>query len=237
MIAPLEMMQRAEPVHQLLDAEERDGLLDDERRRIADELQDHAAQTFFVIGLVARAALAELPPDRASEPLAAALIQMGDLATAGAKHLREAMFTLNHAEVDGRDVVPALWRLVRGFQQRTGIDADLVVTGRQGRLPTEVAEALHAVARIALANTERHGSASAVVLGLRCSPRSVTLSIQDDSAGAAQPAGKRMAAGATHFVVNGVGERVRNLGGTFTAKPGRDGGFVVRTRLPFKRSL
>ena len=134
-----------------------------------------------------------------------------------------------------RSAHSALWRLVRGFQQRTGIDADLVVTGREGRLPTDVAEALHAVGRVALANTERYGAASAVVLGLRFSPRSVTLSIQDDSTGAAQPSGKRIADDARHFGLQGVGERVRHLGGNFIAKPGRDGGFVVRARLPFKR--
>jgi signal transduction histidine kinase len=43
---------------------------------------------------------------------------------------------------------------------------------------------------------------------------------------------KRIADSATHFGLRGVGERVRHLGGSFVAKPARDGGFVVRTRLP-----
>jgi PAS domain S-box-containing protein len=197
-------------------------------------LQDHALQTFFVIGLVARAALAELAPDRVSEPVAAALVQLVDLASAGTEHLREAIFALNHGEVAARGVVPALWRLVRSFQQRTGIEADLIVTGAQRQLPTEIAEMLHMVGREALANVERHPQAGAVVLGLHIARHSVTLSIQDDGAGTSAPALKRIADSATHFGLRGVGQRVRRLGGTFVAQPARDGGFLVRTRLPLK---
>jgi PAS domain S-box-containing protein len=70
--------------------------------------------------------------------------------------------------------------LVRCFQQRTGIEADLVMTGRHGPLPAAVAETLHAVAQEALAKFERCAKASAVILGVRVAPRSVTLCIQDD---------------------------------------------------------
>jgi PAS domain S-box-containing protein len=197
-------------------------------------LQDHALQTFFVIGLVARAAVAELPPDRVSEPVAAALVQVMELATAGTEHLREAIFALNHSEVVAGGVVPALWGLVRAFQQRTGIDADLLVSGTPRQLPTEVSEMLHAVAREALANVERHSQAGAVVLGLHIARHSVTLSVQDDGASASEPVVERIADSATHFGLRGVGQRVRRLGGTFVAQAARDGGFLVRTRLPLK---
>jgi PAS domain S-box-containing protein len=73
-----------------------------------------------------------------------------------------------------------LSRLVRCFEQRTGIEAALVVTERQGPLSPELAERLKPVAYAALANIERSATASAVVLGLRVGPRSVTLTIQDD---------------------------------------------------------
>jgi PAS domain S-box-containing protein len=74
-----------------------------------------------------------------------------------------------------------LGRLVRCFQQRTGIDADLVMTGRRGPLEAPVAETLHAAAEEALATVERRAQASAVLLGLRVTARSVTLCVQDDA--------------------------------------------------------
>jgi signal transduction histidine kinase len=197
-------------------------------------LQDHALQTFFIIGLVARAALAELAADRVSEPIAAALVQLVQLAAAGTEHLREAIFTLKQSDIDGEGVVPALWRLVRAFQQRTGIDSDLLVTGTGRQLPTEIAEMLHAVGREALANVERHSQAGAVLLGLHIARHSVTLSIQDDGIGTAEPMLARIASSATHFGLRGVGQRVRRLGGTFVAQAAPDGGFRVRIRLPLK---
>ena len=76
-----------------------------------------------------------------------------------------------------------LSNLATDFRQRTGIEADIVLTGAQRRLPTKVAEALYATAREALANVERHSDAGAVILGLHIRGQSVTLSIQDDGTG------------------------------------------------------
>jgi PAS domain S-box-containing protein len=118
--------------------------------------------------------------------------------------------------------VVELGRLVRCFEQRTGIQADLVLTGLAGvALPTDLAGALEAVGRAALANVEQHSQVSAVVLGLRVGPRGVTLSIQDDGVGVAPGA-----------VARNLSQRVRRLGGTLVARPLPDGGFVVRLRLP-----
>jgi PAS domain S-box-containing protein len=204
-----------------------------ERAREIVELQDQALQTFFVISMAASAALADLP----SEPVASALAQIGELALAGTDSLRDAVFALNHSEVSGRGVVAAMGRLVSRFQRRTGIDAELIASGPPDRLSTDAAEMLYAVVGQALSNVERHSTASAVVVGLRVSPQSVTLTVHDDSGGASRPPGAMRIAGcATEFGLRGVGQRVRNVGGTFIAHRGRDGGFVVRVRLPLNSS-
>jgi PAS domain S-box-containing protein len=54
-------------------------------------VQDHALQTFFVIALVARAALDDLPPSSLGEPAAIALAQVVDLASAGTAYIRCAI--------------------------------------------------------------------------------------------------------------------------------------------------
>ncbi|MBV8715238.1 MAG: hypothetical protein JOZ65_09230 [Chloroflexi bacterium] len=195
-------------------------------------LQDHALQTFFVIGLLARAALAELEPDQVSANVATALVQIIDAATAGREHLGQAVFALGHAEVGQNGVVQALQTLARQFQERTGIETAVLVTGATRNLSNEAAETLHHAAAEALANIERHSQAGAVVLSLQLARRSVTLSIHDDGVGIANPALERIASSANQFGLRGVGLRVRRLGGTFIARPSRDGGFVVRTRLP-----
>jgi hypothetical protein len=72
----------------------------------------------------------------------------------------------------------------RDFRTRTGIEADLVLTGSDERIDTDVAETPYSTARAALANVELHSRAGAVLLGLHISSRSVSLSVQDDGDGA-----------------------------------------------------
>ena len=82
------------------------------------------------------------------------------------------------------ELVRALWQLVREFQKRTGLEADLVESGTARRAPPEIAEVLHAVAREGLANVEQHARATAVVVSLGFEPDAVTLTVQDDGVGA-----------------------------------------------------
>jgi signal transduction histidine kinase len=229
------MIERLDHVRNELDGAQAEWLRGDERRRIARELHDHVEQTFFAIGLAAKATLdkrGEQGPDDTC--LADSLARAGDLASAGAEQLRAAIFALNHAEFAGPSLIPALWNLVRSFQQRTSIDADLVLTGTQRNVPTEVAEALHAMAREALANVERHSRAAAVVLALHISTHFITLTVHDDGAGASRLLLKRIGASTTHFGLRGVRERVQRQHGRFVAGPGPDGGFLVRARIPLQ---
>jgi signal transduction histidine kinase len=189
-------------------------------------------QTFFAIGLTATAALDGPQRSRPAPPMSQALKQVGHLATVGAEQLRSAIFALNHAEFAGRGLMAAFWNLVRSFQNRTGIETDLVLTGAQRQVPAEVGEVLHAMAREALTNVERHSRAGAVVLRLHVAASSITLTIHDDGAGASPLVLKRIWNSATHYGLRNMRDRVRQLRGTLVAGPGPDGGFVVRARIP-----
>lgn len=144
------------------------------------QVQDFALQTFFVIGLVAGAALADLPTEGTTDGASAALVEILGLASTGTAQIRDAIVTLNRAEVVERGFVCALRQLVHSFAQRTGIEATVVLTGPERPLAPEVAQRLHTIASEALANAERGAQARAVALTLRMGRRSVSLSIEDD---------------------------------------------------------
>jgi signal transduction histidine kinase len=226
-----DMIGRLQQLRSLVEQSERDRLLEDERRRIAQELHDRVAQTFFSIGLTANAAL-ETPSSNGDDSLRGALGAVRALSSEGAEQMREAIFALIRAEVHDRGLVQALWKLVRSFQSRTGLEADLVLAGTERRLPPRLAETLHAAAREALANVEHHAQASAVVVSLHFSQRAATLTIQDDGVGVSPLMLRGIDTSATHFGLRDLRERVRRLGGTFSIRPGDDGGLVLRTRLP-----
>jgi PAS domain S-box-containing protein len=233
-----ELKQIGDALHRLRgqhDAEQRERLLGEERQLIACGLHEHVEQAFFAIGLTAAAAMGLASTSRAGqspsgdicESLVDALSYVTQLSATGSEQLRAASVALNQAEVVGRGLVPALSKLVRDFGQRTGIEAELVLTGSEQRLQREVAETLYAVAREALVNVQHHSRAGAVLLGLHISPRNVTLCIQDDGSDASAAAYS-----GTHSGLRGIAERVLCLSGTFAAGPNPDGGFLVRTRLP-----
>jgi signal transduction histidine kinase len=228
------VLERQKLARGRLDAAEDEGLRADERQRIARELHDQVEQTFFAIGLTANTALDPRLGNDSTGPFSDALARTAVLANSGAEQLREAIFALNHAEVAGEGLIPTLFKLVRSFRQRTGIEADLALTGPRRQIPTEIGEALSAVAREALANVERHARAGAVVLRLEARQRFIALTVHDDGAGAPPLLFKQIADSATHFGLRGLRQRVQHLHGTFAAGPGPDGGFVVRVRIPLQ---
>jgi signal transduction histidine kinase len=213
-----------------LEETERAKLIADERERIARELHDRVEQAFFGIGLNVNALLAG--PSASPAETFQALITVRRSASQGAEDLRAAIFALSRAEVHDLGLVQALWQLVREFQNRTNLEADLVESGAERRAPPEIAEVLHAVAREGLANVEQHARASAVVVSLRFEPEAVTLTVQDDGVGASPLVMSTLADSATRFGLTSLRERVMRLGGSFTAQSGEEGGFIVRAHVP-----
>jgi signal transduction histidine kinase len=222
---------RLRQLREQLETTEHARLLEGERKRIARELHDRVEQTFFGIGL-SITALRARPSPPLDESLHDALAGIQASASQGSEDLRAAIFALNRAEVHDLGLVRALWQLVREFQESTGLEADLVESGAERRAPPEIAEVLHAVAREGLANVEQHARATAVVVSLRFESDIATLTVQDDGVGAPPLVLDTLAESATRFGLSGLREQVSGVGGTFSAGPGDDGGFVVRARVP-----
>jgi signal transduction histidine kinase len=228
------MIARLQRLRGQLEAVERDRLLDDERQRIARELHDRVAQTFFSIGLAAQSALDVERAQGDPRQQRTMLESIRGLSALGNEHMREAIFALSRADVQDRGLVRTLWTVVRGFRERTGLEADLVLVGKERPLPPETAGSLLAVVREALANIEQHARATSVVVTLRTSRGGVTLAVQDDGIGAPALLLSSVGSSFTHFGLRGLQERIRKLGGTFTTRSGEDGGLVVRARVPVR---
>jgi signal transduction histidine kinase len=228
----LALVAHLEQVRGQLDAAQTEWLRDDERQRIARDLHDHVEQAFFAIGLTATAALDGRRRAQTVDELTEALGWITQLSAAGAEQLRGALFALKRTRDSRHGLVSVLRTLVRSFQERTGVEADLVVTGSESDIHSQVNETVHAVVREALANVERHANARSTVVSLQLRPRSVTLIVHDDGVGAPNLVLERLSSSALHFGLHGLRQRVRRLNGRFSARSGPEGGFVVRARLP-----
>jgi PAS domain S-box-containing protein len=198
-------------------------------KQAAADLDDRAEQTFFAIGLVARAALMEVPLERSTEPLAGALARVVDLASAGARHVRQRSIVPAVVAEGPAQTIVALRLLARTFQRRTGIDTALIVSGLPRQLPAEVVETLESVSEAVLSSLERRTLPGAVLFGLRFGTRTVTLNIQHD-------ARIQMGGVAEDIGLAGVSQRVHQLGGSMMLRSSRDGGGLVRVRLHVRRA-
>jgi signal transduction histidine kinase len=90
--------------------------------------------------------------------------------------------------------------------------------------------------REALANVEQHARATSVVVTLRTSRAGVALAVQDDGVGAPTLLLRSIGSSSTHFGLRGLQERIKKVGGAFTARNGEDGGLVLRARVPVPES-
>jgi two-component system, NarL family, sensor kinase len=122
-----------------------------------------------------------------------------------------------------------------GFANRSGIHVAMDL-GEIGRLPGPVETALFRVVQEALTNVHRHALTTTASIRLTATADAVALDIHDEGHGLCDPV--------THehgtlretlgVGIQGMRERVRQLGGTFDVEF-RDTGTTVRVRVPMDR--
>jgi PAS domain S-box-containing protein len=198
---------------------------DEERRRLARELHDSAAQSVVALSMnLARLAQPGefLAPEKRAEILATCL----DLAAGATRELRTTVYLLHPPLLDERGLCAALEWFVGGFQTRSGIEVSLEIDVKVERLPYRYELALFRVAQECLSNVHRHSGSATATLRLHLAEGAVVLQVQD--AGCGLPAGEQ---GEQGVGVSGMRERLAELGGTFAIAPSPRGTIVI-ARLP-----
>jgi signal transduction histidine kinase len=109
---------------------------------------------------------------------------------------------------------------------RTG-GLSVEVTGAPGQLAAPVDAVVYGVVQEGLTNVLRHASATSVQVRLDRSPERLAVTVEDDGRGA-----DRLTVPDEGMGLRGMRERVRALGGEFSAGPRPAGGFAVRAELP-----
>ncbi|MEJ2866171.1 ATP-binding protein [Actinomycetospora sp. OC33-EN08] len=177
---------------QVLDAEAR------ERRRLAEDLHDHALQTLLVAGQE----LDEVPGAEAAD----------EALRAGVRELREVVFALHPYVLDEAGLVAAVRRVAERAAAQGGfavsVEAEPLITGPRDRL-------LFGVARELLTNVAKHAHASSVSVRLGDDEGGRWLEVADDGVGL-DPAvlSARLADG--HLGLASTRARVEGVGGRFT---------------------
>jgi GAF domain-containing protein len=194
---------------------------DETRRRVERDLHDGVQQRLVTLGLVLRAAEAELPEDL--EEVRAELSHIGEGLKAVLDELREISRGIHPAILSEGGLAPALKTLARRSPIPVALDIRF-----KGRLPDGVEVAAYYVVSEVLTNTAKHAQASVVYIDVARTGGALHISVRDDGVGGADPArGSGLV---------GLSDRVEALGGTIVIKSAKGAGTTAEVRLPLDRT-
>lgn len=201
-----------------------------EREELARELHDTVAHHVSAIAIQAQAGALVAHADPAS---AAEVLQtIEGEASRTLDEMRTMVRVLRRSEAGAAASPPELapvpgFDALRGLAVGTDARPAVVVelAGDESGVPAAVAAAVFRIAREAVTNARRHAhGASRIEVVVRIGADGVRLEVRDD--GAAE------ASAAPGFGLAGMAERAALLGGTCTAGPAPEGGWLVVAVLP-----
>ncbi len=197
-----------------------------ERTRLARAMHDSIGHALVTMNMKLEAAQLLYARDRVRGDTELAATR--DLIRATMSDLRRTLADLRAPTTAHANLPAALEQLARETQQRSGQSVECNVSSLASSLPAPAREALWFVAREALANIERHATATRIQVLLEQQSDGLRLHIADNGVGV-KPADL---ASSAHYGVLGMRERMVELGGTLDIRPGPAGGTVVEAQMP-----
>ena len=196
-----------------------------ERVALARELHDTVAHHVSAIAVQAQAGgvVAGVAPERTAEVLAA----IESEASRTLAEMRSMVRVLREDEAVAYAPGPGVADLPALAQVDATPTVEVALDGSLTRLAPAVDAALYRIAQESLTNAVRHArSATHVAVDVRRDGGTVRLRVTDDGQRASGPASE------PGFGLLGMAERAQLLGGSFSAGPGPEGGWVVEAVLP-----
>ncbi|GAA1975070.1 hypothetical protein GCM10009738_60840 [Kitasatospora viridis] len=199
----------------------------EERTRIAREMHDVVAHRVSL--MVVHAGALERIAARDPEKAAQSAKLMADTGRQALNELREILGVLRMNEEPVERVL-GLTELPRLVDQSkaAGMRVTLTVSGDRTPYRGDAEQTAYRVVQEGLTNAHKHAGGARVSVLLAYVPNGVRVAVVNDRPGAGEQVG--LPSGGNGLV--GMEERVRALGGSFSAGPERDGGFRVEATLP-----
>jgi signal transduction histidine kinase len=207
-------------------------LQDEERRRLALDLHDSTGQ--YLAALTMNLAVVDRASQALNTPSRRALADSLSLADECAREVRTLAYLLHPPLLDELGLLSTVRWYAEGFANRSGIHV-VMDLGEIGRLPAPIETALFRVVQEALTNVHRHASTTTASIRLAPMADAVALEIHDEGHGLRDPVrhGSGTLPETLGVGIQGMRERIRQLGGTFEVEF-TDHGTTVRVAVPVK---
>jgi two-component system sensor histidine kinase DegS len=201
---------------------------EEERRRVARDIHDGPAQA--LANVVFRAEVCERLMDSDLVRAKAKLSDLREQVRAVLKDTRMLIFGLRPMALDDLGLAPTIKRLLDVMRERTGVLSDVHISGQEQRFDPSIEIGIFRVVQEALTNIEKHAQASSVRVRLDFRQQTISVLIEDDGSGF----DTSVSAGAEHFGLTGMKERISLIGGEIkiSSHPGRGTKVYIHVRLP-----
>jgi signal transduction histidine kinase len=204
-----------------------------ERKHLARELHDETIQDLLSLNYQLEG-IASLADDQE-----ALLTELDDVH----HHIRQLVATirgicgdLRPPTIDSLGLGAALKSFMRGWRERTGIEAQLAMSEDFGRLSETIELSIFRIVQESLNNVWKHSGASQVRVTLAyTSPRMLSVKIADNGDGLPQNFDLSALGRSGHFGLLGISERVALLGGRLSIQNQAVGGLCLIIEIPHPR--
>jgi signal transduction histidine kinase len=220
----------------------------EERARLARELHDAVTQSLYSMAVLAGAWRRQIEAGNLA-PQRDHIAELGDLAQNALREVRLLIYELRPTELEEEGLIGALYRRLETVEQRSGIQARLIVMDEAGRpyqlpadgreamvdfyrLPPPLELALYRIAQEALNNVLKHSKATTVTMRIRLGADTISIEIEDNGRGFDADDRPQKVGG---FGMLGLKERVKQLGGYFSIVSAPATGTTIRvTDIPYR---
>jgi two-component system sensor histidine kinase DegS len=152
-----------------------------ERQRLSRQMHDGPAQALsnFILQTEIAMRLFDVDQKKAREELENLKVS----ATGTFRKVRDFIFELRPMMLDDLGLVPTLKRYVDAWKDQAGVEARLMVTGKERRLESYEEVMIFRAVQELLNNTARHSGASSVKVQLDMGDTLIKVSVDDDGKG------------------------------------------------------
>lgn len=201
----------------------------EERQRLARELHDSVTQALYSVTLYADAARMAFAAEK-WDALQKNLQEVRNMAREAMYDMRLLVFELRPFMLESEGLVSALRARLAAVEGRSGLQTEVLVE-RERRLPIRIEEEMYRIAQEGLNNIVKHAEATEVQIKLKYEENIVLLELIDDGKGF-DPAIAHRSGG---FGLQGIQERVKQLGGTLGIESSPLRGTHLSARIPLEQ--
>jgi signal transduction histidine kinase len=200
----------------------------EERQRLARELHDSVTQALYSVTLYADAARMAFSAQK-WESLEKNLQEVRNMSREAMYDMRLLVFELRPFMLETEGLASALRARLAAVEGRSGLKTEVLVENER-RLPIKMEEELYRIAQEALNNVVKHAGATQVQVQLIYGESTVSMEMIDNGKGF-EPEEVSQSGG---FGLQGIQERVQQLGGAFNIQSTPRRGTRLRVSIPLE---